>query len=173
MELLDIYDKNRKKTGRIVPRGKENLKEGEYFLAVEALLIDKNGHILISKRTEKKKLYPVYWEINGGGCKSGEESIDAIIREIKEELGITLSKEKSFLIKTVKNEYRFKDIWFFEIDNIDRIKINLQKEEVTEYKAIDFSEFEKMKKDNTLIDTSNITKEEYDKCIRIIKKNKA
>ena len=139
-------------------------------LGAYGLVIKDNSIALIRK---SRGAYKGKLDLPGGSFEHGERPVETLAREIKEELGITLSKEKSFLIKTVKNEYRFKDIWFFEIDNIDRIKINLQKEEVTEYKAIDFSEFEKMKKDNTLIDTSNITKEEYDKCIRIIKKNNA
>jgi len=50
-----------------------------------------NGRILFQLRDEKGR-NPNKWGLFGGGIKSGEKPIDALIREIKEELGIKLSK---------------------------------------------------------------------------------
>ena len=57
MELWDVYDKNKKKTGKIIDRhSDERLNEGEYHLAVEAIIINENK-ILISRRANFKNNY--------------------------------------------------------------------------------------------------------------------
>lgn len=44
MELWDIYDTNKKITGKVIDRhSQEKLKEGEYHLVVEAVIINPNG----------------------------------------------------------------------------------------------------------------------------------
>lgn len=41
MELWDVYDINRNKTGKIIDRRSgERLKDGEYHLVVEAIIIN-------------------------------------------------------------------------------------------------------------------------------------
>ena len=78
MELWDVYDKNKKKTGKIIDRhSDERLNEGEYHLAVEAIIINENK-ILISRRANFKNNYRLLWECTGGSVKSGEKSIDGI-----------------------------------------------------------------------------------------------
>lgn len=165
VELLDVYDENRNKTGIVRPRGKENFKEGEYFLSVEALIINSKKEILISKRSESKKLYPGYWEINGGGSLANETSLEAIIRELNEELGIKFEEQKAILLKTIKNEIRFKDVWLFEID-IDIKDLKFQYEEVTDAKWIDIDTFEQMIEEGTI--KCNITREDYEKAIELL-----
>ena len=88
VELWDVYDENRQKTGKVVERGRELLKRGEYHIAIEALLINDEGKILISQRAPHRKRYPLMWECNGVSAVSGESSLHAILREIREELGI-------------------------------------------------------------------------------------
>ena len=59
MELWDIYDIDKKLTGKVIDRhSQDKLKEGEYHLVVEAVIINSNGEILLSKRSELKNKYP-------------------------------------------------------------------------------------------------------------------
>lgn len=84
MELWDIYDINRNETGRIIDRhSNERLKEGEYHLVVEAIIMNSSRRILLSRRAEFKQKYPLMWECAGGSCIKGENSLQAILREIK------------------------------------------------------------------------------------------
>ena len=167
-EYLELYDENRNKTGKIVERGDFKLEPGEYFLVTEALLINSNNEILISKRSEEKKLYPGMWEVNGGGCRVGETSKEALVREMSEELGIKLDINKIYSLKTVRNERRFKDIWTYRLD-IDISDLRFTDNEVTEAKWVTYEEFLKMKNEDILVDTSNITKEDYEKAIDLLK----
>jgi len=50
-----------------------------------------DGHYLLQLRDNKEGIfYPGHWGLFGGGVESGEEPVNAIRREIKEELGIEI-----------------------------------------------------------------------------------
>jgi len=93
--------------------------------------------------------------IPGGRIKIGEDSSNAIVREIKEEMGITLNKEKLVYIKTLENFFIFENRNVHEIffvykyfvdeelyEKLNNVKENLDNH-ITEYIFIDYKEFEK------------------------------
>ena len=51
-----------------------------------AVLLDQRGHVLIARRPEEKHLGGL-WEFPGGKVEEGETLSDALVREIREELG--------------------------------------------------------------------------------------
>jgi len=44
---------------------------------------------LILKRSENEKIYPGIWQIATGSIEAGETAVDAALRELKEETGVT------------------------------------------------------------------------------------
>ena len=60
-------------------------------LVVAVALIDVDGRVLIAKRPQGKKLAGL-WEFPGGKVEPGERPEAALIRELHEELGITVSE---------------------------------------------------------------------------------
>lgn len=58
-------------------------------LVVACALIDADGRILLAQRPEGKALAGL-WEFPGGKLETGERPEDALIRELAEELGITV-----------------------------------------------------------------------------------
>ena len=58
LDAIDIYDKNKEKTGKIKIRYIDSLKNDEFALAVKAIIINSNHNILISKRALNKKIDP-------------------------------------------------------------------------------------------------------------------
>lgn len=72
-------------------------------------------------------------ETTGGSVLFGEESIDAAIREAKEELNVDLDKSKGILICSEKRYFKgcndIIDVWLFEND-VSLNDIKLQQEEV-------------------------------------------
>nr|WP_255500529.1 (deoxy)nucleoside triphosphate pyrophosphohydrolase [Brevundimonas sp. P7753] len=60
-------------------------------LVVAVALIDPDGRVLIAKRPEGKQLAGL-WEFPGGKVEPGERPEQALIRELKEELGIDVNE---------------------------------------------------------------------------------
>ena len=60
-------------------------------LVVACALVDPDGRVLIARRPEGKPMAGL-WEFPGGKFESGERPEDTLVRELKEELGITVSE---------------------------------------------------------------------------------
>ena len=67
------------------------MKKKNIYVSTVAL-IDWQGKVLISLRTENKTL-PNFWEFPGGKIKTNESPDDAIVREIKEELSLDINQK--------------------------------------------------------------------------------
>lgn len=145
MELWDIYDKNRNKTGKTIKRG-ERLKQGEYHLIVHIWIKNSNNEFLIQQRSEKVK-NPLVWSTTGGSAVAGEDSFTAALREVKEELGIDLTDKKGYLfeegIYEEDNQQYLSDTYLYFID-IDIKDLKLQTEEVKQAKYEKMSKIKEM-----------------------------
>lgn len=93
MEYWDIYDKNKQKTGRKMKRNDWCLADDEYHLSVLGVVKRTDGRFLITKRVMTKHWAPGWWEVPGGACMAGEESEEAVVREVLEETGLDVTKD--------------------------------------------------------------------------------
>ena len=84
MELWDLYDENRVPLGRTHPRG-EPVPEGTYHLAVIVVILNPRGEVLLTRRAKEKAVCPGWWENTGGAALAGETSLQAILRELRED----------------------------------------------------------------------------------------
>ncbi|MCM1286637.1 MAG: NUDIX domain-containing protein [Bacteroides sp.] len=116
-EIWDVYDENRNVTGKIIRRDGHFCDENEYHLVVHVWIKNSKNEWLISKRTPNKH-FPLMWECTGGSVIAGEDSLQGALREVKEELGISLGKDKGRLYKSFKRSvyHDFCDVWIFEHD---------------------------------------------------------
>ena len=128
MEILDIYDKYRRRTGKTYPR-KEQIPAGGLRLIVHILIFNDKGELLIQQRADHKKMGGL-WDIScGGACQAGEDSFEGARRELGEELGIDFDFTNVRPILTANFDQGFDD--FFLINkNIEINELKLQKEEV-------------------------------------------
>lgn len=114
MELWSLMDIDRNFNGRVIERG-QTIDPGSYHLVVFAFIKNQNGDYLISQRASNKT-HAHTWEIPAGASILEEESLIAILREVKEEVGLVLDPKNGELIKTF---YRhgdsayIGDIWLF------------------------------------------------------------
>lgn len=162
-ELWDIYDKNKNKTGRFAERGVYEFKSGEYHLVVVALIINSKKEILITKRAETKKKEPLKWELTGGGVQAGETSLQGILRETSEEIGMRFApKDATFLKEIRKNDVpsAFKDIWLFK-NNSQIEDIKFEDGEVIDAKWVTIEQFLEMKENKEMISTIDFGIDEY------------
>lgn len=119
-EIWDVYDKDRQLTGRTHRRGDPLLK-GDYHLVVHVWIQNNKGEFLITKRTSNKG-YPNMWESTGGSAVTGDNSLGAAIREVKEETGFDILPKNGKVLFTVQSDDAICDIWLFQQDfNIEDI----------------------------------------------------
>lgn len=149
MELWDIYDSNKKRTGRTMKRNDWCLKDGEYHLTVLGVIKRTDGRFLITQRAMDKAWAPGWWEVSGGAAMAGEESRDAVIREVKEETGLDVSKSEGGYLFTYqrenpgKGDNYFVDVYRFILD-FDEQDVKNQVTETLGYKIATLEEIRKI-----------------------------
>ena len=94
--------------------------EKKDLIIVSAIsLVDRDGRILISKRSENKFM-PGYWEFPGGKIKSNEKPFLALKRELGEELGIDVKDAVSLV--QINHDYTDRrvclDVWVVQLSLI-------------------------------------------------------
>ena len=87
MEVWDLYDVNRQKTGETCFRGC-TLPDGRFHLVVNVCVFNDQGAMLIQQRQSSKVPYHDLWALSSGGSAiAGETSAMAASRELQEEIG--------------------------------------------------------------------------------------
>lgn len=108
-EWNDIYDCNRRKTGRVHLRGTP-WAAGEYGLVVCVWVYDGRGKLLLTRRAPEKS-FAGTWENSGGAARAGEDSLTAIRRELREETGIDAAPERFELLGSERDKTCFYDFY--------------------------------------------------------------
>ena len=67
-------------------------------IIVREVAIGAGRSVLLCQRTKEAK-YPLKWEFPGGKVEDGEEIIDCLSRELREELGLTIGPPSLFHIQ--------------------------------------------------------------------------
>lgn len=104
-EKWDLYDRNMNICGKQTRSDK--VAKNLYHLTVSAFIYDQNDRILLQKRSMLKLNHPGKWEASAGGSViAGENSCQAIRREIKEELDLNLNvSENDFYLRIFKKDW--------------------------------------------------------------------
>ena len=141
MEYNDIYDRNRQRTGRVHLRGTP-WRVGEYGLVVCVWVYDGRGNLLLTRRAPGKS-FAGTWENSGGAAQAGEDSRQAIVRELFEETGIRARAEEFELLHQAKERNMFYDHYCLHCD-IPLTKVKLQRGETDAVKWASFQEVREM-----------------------------
>ena len=164
-EYTDLYDENKKLTGEKLFREKGTklkVPSNRYIVVVLAFIENSNGKFLFQMTSKRKNNV---WATTGGYVKSGQTSMEAIIEEIREELGIEIDYSEITLFKTYKYEDAFKDVFHIKKD-IDVNKLKLQLNEVEYVKYLSKDEIMELINNN-----GNIRKTNIDAFLDLIKDN--
>ena len=143
-ELIDIVDEENNPTGIIKLKSEAHMM-GLWHRTVHIWMYDSKGRFLLQLRAKNKDIYPNVWDISAAGhMAAGEDPKDAAIREIKEELGLTIDQDRLVLHSVQKhaatsgafinNEFCY--VYLLETD-MDTGTMTLQKEEVNGAKLVD------------------------------------
>ena len=106
-----------------------------------------DGKFLITQRVMTKAWAPGWWEVSGGAAQAGEESFDAVKREVYEETGIDVSDADGGYVFTYKRENPgegdnyFVDVYRF-IKDVSDGDVHIQTEEALGYRFVTKEEIE-------------------------------
>ena len=154
MELIDVLDEFGNPTGQVESK-EEIYKKGLWHRSCHIWIENDNNELLVQKRNPNKKTFPNLWAISvAGHVDSGETSMDAAIRELKEEVNLDVNKEELQYLFTIKRvqpngdtELRVFDDVYLLHRNIDVEKTKLQVEELTDIKYVYYQYLENIFKE--------------------------
>ena len=157
-EYWDLYDENRNLLGKTIKRG-DAFAEGEYYVCCEIWIQNTKGEFLITQRHPDKKAGGM-WEFSGGGVLAGETTKQAAVRELEEEIGISIGEEELTLVEVYRHKNYFMDIFTVKKD-IDLQKLTLQPEEVVDAKWVSDEVLRKMIEDKQIVWSVGVRYEAY------------
>jgi len=143
-EYIDILNISGEVSGKTCLKSEAH-KKGLFHASVHIWIIDQEKNVLIQRRASNKDIFPNLWDVSVAGHISAAEKPEiSAIREIEEEVGLSVSKEELHYIGTSKkNVIHTNNLIDNELHHIyicskkfqiDTLKI--QKEEVAEIKTI-------------------------------------
>lgn len=140
MEILDLYDKQLKLTGKTIERGKP-IPRGFMIPIVAVFVYNDKGEYLIQKVAKSKGNY---YSSTAGHVQSGEIDFAAAMqRELKEEIGLSVAKSELKLVKIRRYEYKFTFLYMLK-SNVPVEMLRLQEEEVESVKWMTRDEIEQL-----------------------------
>ena len=156
-ELIEIVD-DRNRVVSVRTRG-DAYREGLKHRAVNILVLNEQGDLLVQKRASDKVFYPDFWDLScAEHVKPGESYLEAARRGLMEELGVINAEPR--LVRPVhfqKNEYEnplmgfMRDYEFVELyETFWKGKIKLDEQEVSEAWFLSASEIEKLAREGKM-----------------------
>ena len=79
-----------------------------------AVIIGRDGRVLLAQRPEGKP-YAGYWEFPGGKLEPGESPRDALVRELREELGLSVTRAASWITQEYVYPHAHVELNFFRV----------------------------------------------------------
>lgn len=173
MELLDIYDENNNYLGYSLDR-KEAHDKNLWHYHVSAWIMNYDGEILLQQRSFSKKKNPGKWTKTGGHVSADETCVQAIKREIFEEIGLELNDDEIKIIdefKSTNPKEHYFSYGYIVFTNKKEDEFILQKEEVRDVKYLSIEQIEELRKqDNKDYTFCNWDLDGFNKQISILKK---
>lgn len=148
MEKRDLYDKNRNLTGETIFKG-ETIPKGKYIIVILVIIQNSKGKFLVQKRSKQKD---GKYAFTGGHVKTGETSIEGMMTEIKEEIGLTVKPEELEHIFSGREDKAqvFFDLYYMQKD-LNISELILQEEEVESVQWNTIEEIEELINNNKFL----------------------
>ena len=109
-ELWDVTDAAGTPTGRTHRRGDSDFPDGLFHVVSAVCVVRADGLVLITQRAATKD-WALSWEFPAGSALAGETSVDAAVRELREETGLEVSADSLELVGRVTEESALLDLY--------------------------------------------------------------
>ena len=161
MEYWDIYDKDKKLTGRTMKKNDWCLADDEYHLSVLGVIQRPDGKFLITQRVMSKHWAPGWWEVPGGGAMAGESAAQAVRREVLEETGLDVSGAEGGFVFSYhrenpgKGDNYFVDIFKYVMD-FEESDVKIQESEALDFRLADKDEIKALAEEGIFLHYDSI-----------------
>jgi isopentenyldiphosphate isomerase len=153
-EFVDLVDENGNELGIKKEKSRVHL-DGDWHKGAHVWILSGNK-ILLQRRTSRKEFFPDCFDVScGGHVKSGETFEETIVRELKEELGLSVKKEdllfleKRRQISLVKSKSLISreilGVFLLRLD-VNLKNLDIDKNEISEVKLFDIDELKNLLK---------------------------
>lgn len=122
-ELWDVTDAAGAPTGRTHRRGDPGFPDGMFHIVSAVCVVDADGLVLITRRAATKD-WPLSWEFPAGSALAGETSLDAAVRELREETGLEVAAESLELIGRVTEESALLDFYVTRVRQLPDLALD-------------------------------------------------
>jgi len=156
-EYIDILTEEGKLSGEVKLKSEAH-RLGLWHESVQVWVINSKQQVLLQKRAYSKDSYPGLWDISvAGHLSAGDTVIQAALREIHEEIGLSLVASQLCFFKRIKKnkipkkgflDNEFNTLFGVKLE-VDILRLTLQKEEVEEVKWLSISNFEEQLKQHS------------------------
>lgn len=153
LEYIDICDAQGQPTGVRCPRDQVHA-QGLWHRTAHTWLMNETGCVLLQKRAQNKENYPGCWDISSAGhISTGESSREGAIRELREELGLSISVEQLHFLGESHGELilqngayidrEYHDIFWVPLDTSSFNTFHFDDGEVEDVRWVDSQTWEK------------------------------
>ena len=160
-EYFDVLDENGNMTGEVKLR-QEVHRDGDWHKAVHIWIFNRNGEVLLQRRSPNKDSYPNMLDIScAGHLSAGESSLEGALRELEQELGLYVETEELKLFDCMKISRVFKETFinnefndlYYLITDKKTNDMTIQEEELSEIFFIPFDKLKQMinEKDESVV----------------------
>jgi len=147
-EFVDIVDENGNELGVKKEKSKVHI-DGDWHKGAHVWIL-KDNKILLQRRSSRKHFFPNCFDVAcGGHVKSGENFEETLVRELKEELGLSekkenlifLEKRKQISVNRAKNLISREILGVFLLKFDNNLKnLELDKSEISEVRFFGIDE---------------------------------
>ena len=127
MEYLQVFDINKNKLNEKISReDKFKLPSDKYFMVILIFIQNSKGDFLLQKTSKSRNSCIA---TTGGHVSYGDSSLETVIKECKEELGLDIKENDLVFIDTEIFKGGLLDTYYIKMD-VDINNLILQEEEV-------------------------------------------
>nr|WP_298999142.1 NUDIX domain-containing protein [uncultured Allomuricauda sp.] len=149
-ELVDILDTEGNLTGQSLLKSEAH-RLGLYHSTVHVWCYDEKGFVLLQQRGKNKINFPLMWDISVAGHVSAGETLErAAIREVSEEIGISIVGNHLEKIGVFKTEHQHaKDFLDREFNHTFLCHLSLEtplRKQESEVEALEWFPMERFKR---------------------------
>lgn len=147
-EYWDLYDEAGQQTGEKHLRGTK-VPERRFHKVVHIWIQNSRGELLMQKRSDTVDNCPGVWATTGGSVQAGEEPLVTAVRELEEELGLTVSAEELRYCLMVRRKDAFCYVYVLKKD-IPVEELTLQECEVASAEWMSLEQIDRMVAERTM-----------------------